>query len=66
MVGCLVARSLVTEEDEGAEGAEGLRWLRGLIGLMWLLYKTVIWSEHHGNRLYGFIWLASKMSEWTG
>ena len=24
----------------------------------------VIWLEHHGNRLYGFMRLRSKMSEW--
>ena len=24
----------------------------------------VIWFEHHGNRLYGFMWLRNKMLVW--
>ena len=32
---------------------------------MWLLdIYIVIWLEHHGNRLYGFMGLRSKMSDW--
>ena len=43
-----------------------LRWLRGLTGLMWLPYKCIVrWLGHHGNRLYRFMKLRSKKSEWV-
>ena len=29
-----------------------------------LYIYIVIWFEHHGNRLYGFMGLRSKMLEW--
>ena len=43
----------------GLTGLSRFKWLRGLTGLMWLLY-IVMWLEHHGNRLYGFMELLSK------
>ena len=45
-------------------GLSRFKWLRGLTGLMWLLY-IVMWLEHHGNRLYGFMGLWSKKWEWV-
>ena len=65
----------MAEEDEGAIGAViglwGLRGLRGLWGLreLWGLRRiggcyifNVRWLGHHGNRLYGFMGLRSKLS----
>ena len=47
---------------EGALGARGLRELRGLRRIRGLLYIiNVRWLGHHGNRLYGFMRLRSKM-----
>ena len=61
----------MAEEDEGTigadwamgtEGAEGAEEDEGAANL---LYR-VRWLGHHGNRLYGFMGLRSKMSDWTG
>ena len=52
----------------------GLRGLRGLLGLreLWGLRRirgcyifNVRWLGHHGNRLYGFMGLRSKMLDWV-
>ena len=44
----------------GAEGTEGTEEDEGAF------IHVVRWLGHHGNRLYGFMGLRSKMLEWTG
>ena len=43
------------ERDEGAEGDDGGCYI-----------YIVRWLGNHGNRLYGFMGLRSKISEWSG
>ena len=56
------------EGAESAEGSKGLRWLRGLTGLISLLYIHILsyGKNTFGNKLYGFLGLPSKMSDWIG
>ena len=71
----------MTEEDEGAigadwamaaEGAEGAMGSEGVMGAeedkgaaIYIIFN-IRWLGHHGNRLYGFMGLQSKMLECTG
>ena len=49
------------EENEGIEGVEGVQGVEGFdVAAMYI----VIWFGHHGNRLYGYMGLRSKMSDW--
>ena len=45
----------------GAEGAEGLEGAEEGKGASLYTLYIVRWSGHHGNRLYGFMRLWSKM-----
>ena len=64
----------MAEEDEGAigadwaMGAEGAEESEGVMGAREdkgaAIYLIVRWLGHHGNRLYGFMGLRSKMSDW--
>ena len=58
----------------GAEGAEGAMGSEGVLGVEednGCYIFNVRWLGHHGNRLYGFMRLRSKMlsgwmGEWSG
>ena len=63
------------EEDEGAEeagGADGAEVAEVAEGgdrtdvvAIYIYIYIVRWLGHHGNRLYDFMGLQSKMSEWS-
>ena len=53
--------------DDSLLGLWELRGLRGIWGLNSGRYAYIyiaIWLEHLGDRLYGFMGLRSKMSDW--
>ena len=50
----------------GLWGLRKLSGLRGLGRMRGLLYIYIVrWLGHYSNRLYGFMELLSKMSEWV-
>ena len=51
---------------EGAMGCEGAIGAEGAGENEGAAIYIVRWLGHHGNKLYGFMGLWSKMCEWTG